>query len=192
MNEKLNAPDPSSVSSWKYFVLRALAWGVGCGLGISVAVLSVFFYTRRPKHWDAGALLVKRAKAQALSALDDKLAEKGRGVVFTVDIENTTGADITLPQSVTIMQSARETGALHGSVLKLEREYLIPARHVVRIAIDNDDLCTATVSPQNCFDAYFKDQTEIVIFDSQEKYEVHVPIPTFTAPKDSTFRFRAE
>jgi hypothetical protein len=73
--------------------------------------------------------------------------------------------------------------ALHSSLLTLDGEYFIPAHHVVSIRISNDDLCAVKVEPQSCFDRYFKDQRDIVIFDQTRKYEIRVPIPTFTAPE---------
>ena len=84
------------------------------------------------------------------------------------------------------MQTDRQTGALHGSLLKLDKEYFIPAGHVVSVVLENDDLCVAKEEPQTCFDAYFKDQSEIVIFDEATKYEIRVAIPTFTAPKNGS------
>ena len=173
-------------SPWKRFIVRSSAWGVGCGLGISLVLLSVYFYTQRPKHWDTHALRVKSAKAEALSLMDEHLAEKSTGTIFTVDLENTTGIDITLPQTLTVMQATKGTGALHGSLLKLDKEYFIPAHHVVSMTLENDDLCAAKVEPQSCFDSYFNDQGQIVIFDETRKYEIRIPIPAFTAPKSGS------
>jgi hypothetical protein len=90
------------------------------------------------------------------------------------------------------MQIEKSTGALHGSQLKLDREYFLPAHHVVSVSLDNDNLCVAKLDPQNCFDAYFKKDSEIVIFDETSKYEIHIPIPTFTPPKNGAMRFRTD
>src|SRR5262249_35186533 len=63
------------MSPWKRLIVRALAWGVGCGLAISLVLLSVYFYTQRAKGWDTRALRVKNAKAEALSLMNEQLAE---------------------------------------------------------------------------------------------------------------------
>lgn len=181
MDTKPSAFPPASL--WKGLIIRALAWGVGCGLAISLVLLSVFFYMQRPRGWDTRALRVKHAEAGAVTLMDEQLAEKSTGAIFTVDLENTTGADITLPKTLTIMQSSRETGSLHGSLLKLDNEYFLPAYHIVSITLENNDLCAPTVDPQSCFDTYFKNQGEIVIFDDTRKYEIRIPMPAFTAPK---------
>ena len=170
------------VSPLKRFILRAFAWGVGCGLTISIILLSVFFYMERPKGWDTRGLRVKKARAEGFVLFGDRLEEKSTGTLFTIDLENTTGTDITLPQSVMIMEASKETRALHGSLLKLEKEYFIPAHHVVTISLSNSDLCAAKVEGQTCFERYFKDEAEIVIFDEGQKYEIHIPIPAFTSP----------
>jgi hypothetical protein len=75
-------------------------------------------------------LRAKATKAGALSLMDENLEKKSTGVIFTVDLENAPGADIALPQSVTIMEATKATGALHGSLLKLDKEYFLPAHHV--------------------------------------------------------------
>ncbi len=94
------APSQSQAPApWKRLIVRGLAWGFGCGLAVFLVFLAVLFYAQRPKGWDARALRVKNAKAEGLSLMDEHLAEKSTGISFTVDLENTTGADITLPQT---------------------------------------------------------------------------------------------
>ena len=180
------------MSPLKRLVILALAWGASCGLIISLVLLSVYFYTQRPKVWDTRAVRVKAAKAEALSRMDERLEETGSGTDFTVDLENTTGTDITLPSTLTIMQARKGTGSLHDSLLKLDRQYFLPAHHVVSITLANDNLCVAKLDPQNCFDAYFGEDSEIVIFDEMLKYEIHISIPAFTRPKNGVIRFRPD
>ena len=64
-----------------------------------------------------------------------------------------------------------------------DKEYFVPAHHVVTITLENVELCAAKVEPQTCFNNYFKDQSQIYIFDDIHKYEARIPIPAFTAPK---------
>ena len=173
-------------SPFKRSTIRALTWGAGCGLVLSLVLLSVYFYTQRPKGWDTQALRVKNTKAEALFRMDERLQETSSGVIFTVDLENATAADITLPSTLTIMQARKGSGALHGSLLKLDREHFIPAHHVVSITLENDDLCAAKADPQSCYDSYFKDEGEIVIFEKTHRYEVHISVPALTPPRNET------
>lgn len=146
-----------TVSPWLRLIVRALAWGAGCGLGISLVLLAVYFYMQRPKGWDTGAVRARSAEARSLGRLDEHLGEVSSGTTFSVDLENATGEDVTLPSTVRIMQSTKNTGALRGSLLKLDYDYFLPAHHVVSIRLANDDLCAGNRDPQDCFDAYFKD-----------------------------------
>jgi len=166
----------------KTIIIRAIAWGAGFGLAVSLLGLCVYLYMQGPKSWNTHALQVKRARAEGLSLVDAQLTEKSTGVTLAADVENTTSADITLPQNPKIMQTNKGTEALHGSLLKLSSDYFLPAHHTGTITLDNDDLCAADVQPQSCFDRYFQDQSEIVIFDETHRYEIRIPIPTLTAP----------
>lgn len=58
---------------------------------------------------------------------------------------------------------SKETGALHASLLNLDKEYFIPAHHVVSITLENSDLCAPKVEPQSCFDTYFKAEIAALI-----------------------------
>jgi hypothetical protein len=172
--------------AWMRIFMRSLGLGVGIGIGICLVLVSMYFYMHRTKRWDTNALRVRHVKAESLTLVGDDLSDKSSGTVFTVDLENTTGTDIKLPQTLTVMQTVRQTGALHGSLLKLRNEYFIPAGHLVSVVLENDDLCAPNAEPQICFDTYFKDESEIVIFDEDSKYEIRVTIPAFTAPKNGS------
>jgi len=172
-----------TLSPWKRLAIRALAGGLGCGVGIAVVVLIVDVYWSAPKGWNTDVLRVKKVIAGPFFEWGENSEEKSTGTIFTVDLENTTDADINLPQSLTVMQAAKDTGALHGSLLKLGKEYFIPAHHVVSITLENSDLCAAKVDPQVCFDSYFKDQSEIVVFDETHKTEIRIRMPSLTPPK---------
>jgi hypothetical protein len=178
--------EPKKERSWKKFAIRAIAGGFGFGVGAAVVVLIFVWYSERPKSWDTSALRVKGVRAEGLFLMGEKLEEKSTGTMFTVDLENATGADLTLPQTLTVMQTAKGTGALHGSLLKLDKDYFLPGHHVVSVVLQNDDLCAAKVEAQTCFDSYFKDQSEIVVFDELHKYEVHIGVPSLTPPRPSS------
>jgi hypothetical protein len=153
-------------------------------------VLAVIFILERPRGWDTKSLRASSVKAEALSKMDrdpafEQAAEghwrtTSSGNIFTVDLQNTTGRDITLPTSVAIMQTEKATGALHGSLLKLSKDYFLPARHTVTITLENDGECAPTVEAEECFKSYFKDEGDIVLFDQNQKYEIRIPIPPLT------------
>jgi hypothetical protein len=50
-------------------------------------------------------------------------------------------------------------------------------------------LCTEDTKTDKCFEANFKDQSEIIVFDENSKLEIHFPIPAFTPEKDGIPRF---
>jgi len=164
------------------FVLRSLLWGGACGLVLAGGLTGAFFYEQQPKPWNTHALRATNVKAEPLSKLNNKLEEESSGIWFTADVENTTGIDMTLPQTETIMGQTKGSHALHGSFLKLNHDYFLPARHVTSVSLSSDDLCAANYAPQSCFDSYFKDDEDTVIFDESHKYELHIRIPALTLP----------
>jgi hypothetical protein len=172
----------------KRLLIRFFAWGAGCGLILGVVIVASLFYEQRPKAWDTHALRVKYAKAEGLSRLNEKFDEVSSGITFSVDVENTTAADVTLPRTLTTMGQTRGSHSLHGSFLKLGGDYFLPARHVTTISLGSDDLCAANHPPQQCFDSYFKDDENLVIFDESHKYEILIPVPTLTLPHGQTRR----
>ncbi len=170
------------VSSLKLLAIRSLAWGVGCGLTLAVILGAVVFFEQRPKAWDVQALRVKHVEARPLTWVNEKdevLNNVGSGVTFIVDVENTTGDDLTLSRTLTTMGQTRGSHSLHGSFLKVNADYLVPAGHVTTVSLDAD-LCTADTPPQQCFDSVFKDDENIVILDESHKYEILIPIPVLT------------
>jgi hypothetical protein len=174
------------VKDWQKVFLRATGVAARVTLALVGVGLSIYWYSSRPKAWDTHALIVRHAKAEGLSRLNDKFDEISSGSTFTVDVENTTGADISLPQTLTIMGQTRASHALHGSFLKLAREYFLPARHVTTISLEVDDQRAANDPPQSCFDRYFKEDEDIVIFDDAQKYEILIPVPPLTLPSSPT------
>ena len=188
MDEPLIVP-PTISPRLKSIVIRTLVWGFGFGVGVGLVVLAVMFYLERPKGWDTKSIRASNVKAETLSKLDDHdpfaaIAVPtdfvSTGNIFSADLQNATGKDITLPASVTIMQTAKETGALHSSLLRLSRNYFLPAHHTVTITLENDDECLSTVKVEDCYNGYFKDESNIVLFDQTQKYEIRIPIPPLT------------
>jgi hypothetical protein len=115
---------------------------------------------------------------EPISNLDENLKPKSQGDIFTVDIENTTGSDVTLPVALTVMQASKGTGALHGSFLRPDKDYFIPAHHVRSISLDNaaENLCAGNADERTCFTNYFASDAESVVFDDAQNIEIHIPI----------------
>jgi len=151
---------------------------------VSLAFGGVYFYTRHPEGWDKKAVRPAAVNAVPLSRLNDKFEEVGTGVAFTIDLENTRSQDITVSQSVIIMQEDKASYALHGSFLKLDRDVFIPSRHTVRMFLDASDLCVAKYDPQTCFNTYFQNDSYIVLLDNSLKYEIRIPMPKLTIPSE--------
>lgn len=183
MDEPMN-PLLASWTKSRRTVFHTLVWGFGFGVGIGIILLAVMLCLERPKGWDTKSLRVMNVKAEALGKLDEHLVTTSTGNIFTVDVENTTGKDLSLPASVTIMQAAKGTGALHGSLLKLSQDYFLPAHHTVSVTLENDGECSTTVKDEDCFNSYFKDESYIVLFDRNQKYEIRIPIPALTRTPD--------
>jgi hypothetical protein len=183
-----NVPQRERVASHvQHPVFRVLLWGVACGLTLAAALAGIFFYEQRPKPWNTHALRATNVKAEPLSKLNDKFEEESSGIWFTADVENSTRVDVTLPQTEIIMGQKKNSHALHSSFLRLGSDYFLPARHVTSIHLESNNLCAANYAAQSCFDSYFKDDEDIVIFDDTHKYELHIQIPPLTLPPQGRF-----
>ncbi len=182
MSTPVNSPASLPPPLWKRVIIRALVGGAACGVVVSIAFGGLYFYTQHPKEWDKKAVQAATVKAVPLSRLNDKFEEVGTGVAFTIDLENTRSEDMTISQSVTIMQEDKASHALHGSFLKLDRDVFIPSHHAVSMSLDASDLCVAKYDPQTCFNTYFQDDSYIVLLDNSLKYEIRIPMPKLTIP----------
>jgi hypothetical protein len=165
-------------TSWKRVIVRSLVGGAACGMTIAVVLIAFYFYQVRSKGWNSRALRTVSVKAEPIDQLNEQFNPICSGIIFTVDVENTTNADLPIPQHVMIMGKTRGSNAIHGTFLKLNRSYFIPAKAVETITLESDQLCAANFDPQSCFDSYFKNDQEIVLFENLNRNEVRIPIPT--------------
>jgi hypothetical protein len=189
------------MKDWQKLCLRAVGGAAGVTVALVGVGLSIYWYSSLPRAWDTHALIVRHAKAEADEvhtsggdwfAQHAPNAEVRQRGIFTVDVENTTRADVSLPKTLTVMGQTKTTHALHESFLKLTQEYFLPARHVTTIVLYVDDLCEFRVGsesftgdnqpPQSCFDRNFKGDEATVIFDEAQKYEILIPVPPLTLP----------
>ncbi len=149
------------------------------GATIGVLLLSSFYpYLFARKTWDADALRVTKVTAEGVTKLGENGVEVSTGVTFSVDIENTTERDVTLPQGTLINEQRRQSRALHGSSLKLTEDALLPRHRNTRVFLDADALCAPNYPAHVCFEDHFKDDDNVVLFDQRNAYTVVIPIPT--------------
>ena len=160
---------------WKRLILRSLAGGTACGITVAVMLLALYAYTHRTKSWDNKA--VRAARENPELTMNFNVQPNARIPVFSADLENTTDEDISLPRSTLIFQESRRAHALHGSILKLKEDYVLPARHVMRIVLDSNFACpTATNDAQHCFELFFKGDDSLILLDRSSRLEIRVPI----------------
>ncbi len=182
----------STDSPWKLWALRILLGGLGVGAGLGIVVAISIWMLDRPKGWDTRALQPHHVTVAGIGHAKDngpRLDVDSIGTEFTFDLENTTSEDITLPKSVRVMLSDKNSGSLADSTLVLQKDYFLPAKHTVSINLENANECVATMKTDACFDSFFKDMGEIVIFDQPAKREIKLPIPPFKATKDGEPEF---
>ena len=103
-------------------------------------------------------------------------AEAGLTGIAMAGLQNNTPEDITLPQTVLVMESEEGTHVLHSSKFKLDHDYFIPARRAVSVTLLADDPCAPENSPEMCVESYFQGVDEIVLFDKPVRYEIHIPL----------------
>jgi hypothetical protein len=167
-------------------LLKIAAAAGGVTLALCIAAACIVWYASRPKPlkpWNTSAVRIGATKAVSLDRLDENLKQTGTGISFTFDAENTTGLDLTLPQDSSVMQETKSSHALHDSFLKLDRDYFIPAHHAITISLGSSNLCAPNFDPRGCFHGHFEDDQAIVLFDHQNRHELHIPMPALTVPE---------
>jgi hypothetical protein len=89
----------------------------------------LYYYAVKPKGWDTRAVRVESAKAEGIGQVGKRtngaFTVNAIGTSFTIDLRNTTGADISMPTSLRIMETTKGTGALHESSRKLSKDYFL-------------------------------------------------------------------
>jgi hypothetical protein len=176
---------------WKRIIVQSLMGGTACGVILSLCLVAISFYWQHPKGWDKKAIRASNVKAEPLVRLAEKsgkFVDESSGIIFTFDLENTTSEDITVPKSVSILGEDKNSHALHGSLLKTEKDVFIPSHHSVTMFVENDGLCVAQFDPKKCFE-YFSNDSHIVLLDSTAKLEIRIPVPELTIPSGTQINF---
>jgi hypothetical protein len=181
--------DGTTKRSWKIIGLRALGWGIGGGIGLGL-VLALFIYIAdRPKSRDSKAFVAHNAKVTGVyftsndqTQLPASLKSKYETTFFiSIDLENNTGQDVTLPNDMTVMGVDKKTGALTRYDVKGPQSAFLPAHHTTQIQMVSGGFCSTDIEPlgkrmDGCFDSSLR-RYDLVLFDGPGNYEIKVPIP---------------
>src|SRR5690242_12867023 len=90
------ASSPVTLASpWKRIIVRSLLGGAACGLVLATTLVLFFYYSHRPKGWSKDAIRVFNVKAEPITKLNKQLKDESSGIIFSVDLQNTTSDDIT-------------------------------------------------------------------------------------------------
>ena len=181
-------------------VIRALVGGMSLGMVLLCGIAVFYLYQTRPRGWDATGIravqqdttaidlsaALPAAAGQALSpAAQPGSAGKAEMRVATgiihADLANTTTHDATLSRSVPVMEGQSGTRILRNSKLMLDRDYFLPAGHIVSVTMSADLSCPGSVTPEICIESYLHSVDEIVLFDRGDRDEVHIPLTSIGA-----------
>lgn len=165
------------ITLWKRIAIRAVIGGTACGVVLVIGAAVALLFVNRPKEWNNRALKVVHAEAHAFVRWGHGPVAESSGIVFDIDIQNTTGHDVNIPQNLRVQSQSKNTHALRGTLLQLPIEYFIPAHHTVSVSMGSTELCGAEYDTRKCFDNYFKDEEALVIFDEPTRFEIDVPMP---------------
>lgn len=182
------------ISPWKRIAIRAAVGGIACGVVLVIGAAVAVYFANRPKEWNDRAMKVVYSEARPFAWWGKDLEEKSSGIIFDVNIQNTTGSDINIAQDLSIMSQTRSSHALKGTALQLDRAYFIPARHTVSVSMGSTELCAANYDPRKCCDSHFKDADALVIFDGIGRFKISIPVPqlTYDPTKDGADKIEAE
>jgi hypothetical protein len=169
--------------SLKLFAVQAVGWGFGWGLGMAAVILSVMYFTHRPKGRDKNAFIAQRVKVQGLYDIPKGVDSKHTTSFFiTVDLENRTGQDVTLPNDMTVMVLDKGTNALMTYDMTGPQAAFLPAHHVTGVTLNSGEFCPKDVDPRGssamdeCFEKTLK-HFDLLLFDPAGNYEIKIPIP---------------
>ncbi len=166
-----------AIALWKRIAIQAAIGGAAFGAVVVIGTAIAAYVANRPKEWDDRSLKVVHSEGHPFSKMNGEMKEESSGIDFEVDIQNTTGTDITITQDLSVMSQTRSTHALKDTFLKLPRAYFIPARHTVSVSMGSTEICAANYDPRKCYDSYFQDEDALVIFDQGSRLKINIPMP---------------
>jgi hypothetical protein len=144
--------------------------------------------------WDTKSVSVVWSEAH------DRLTEQNgefRHAAFSLNyaLQNNTDRDITIPESVTIMQRLTKGGVLvpYSNVAKLDASTFLPARQRAKLSVALGWGCgewdvrmgkiVREEEPEACYARCFADSDGLVLFDHANHLEISLPKPIFSQSK---------
>lgn len=171
-------------SWWRKSILIGVGAGVTLAvLGIAVVAVSVW-WTSRERAWDTSSVSVTSVTAAAQYFSHDF---QSNGFVFEFSARNNTGRDVTIRPSSQIMKRLSDDNALEAlSNMKLSREGFIPASQMARLSISIEWSCkeidangkATERDPKICYSDFVSGAKGFVLFDSEHRIQIEIPVPT--------------
>src|SRR5260221_5556607 len=101
-----------AIALWKSITIRAAIGGAAFGVIVVIGTAVAVYVANRPKEWNDRALKAVHSEGRPFTKWGREMKEESTGIDFEVDIQNTTGTDITLAQDLSGMSQTRSTHAL--------------------------------------------------------------------------------
>jgi hypothetical protein len=171
---------------------KSLVIGVVGGVTLAVVVTAVIRF--RTASWDAKSVSVVWSEAhERLTEQNGELRHDAFSLNYA--LQNNTDRDITIPESVTIMQRLTKGGVLvrYSNVAKLDASTFLPARQRAQLSVALQWGCgewdfrmgkiVREEEPEACYARCFADSDGLVLFDHANHIEISLPKPIFAKPR---------
>jgi hypothetical protein len=182
------------LKDWQKLLLRAAGAAAGVTAAPAGVALSIYWYSSRPKSWDAKAISCVSANAGAVYEYNTETRViKRSGFSLRFALANNTSRDYTVPPNVKLFKRQVGTQALEEFNGKLEHAFLIPAHERAQLTIQADYSCRVSDldgghendrDEPTCFQDAFGDVSGFVALDEDNKVQLNLPKPTLVIPKD--------
>jgi hypothetical protein len=178
--------------------LRQRTWGKWFLIGVlglvTLAVIIAMVIRSRTAGWDTKSVSVVWSEAYEYMKLEnDDFKHDGFSLQYA--LQNNTDHDITIPESVTIMQQLTKGGVLvaYSKVAKLRAATFLPARQRAQLTVallwgcGEYDITSNKLlkeePPEACYARCFAGSDGLVLFDHANHLEISLPKPIFSKPK---------
>jgi hypothetical protein len=186
------------VKDWHKVFLRAAGIAAGVTVGLAGVAISIYWYSSRPKAWDAKAISCVSANAGAVYEYNPQTrVMKASGFSLRFALANNTARDYTVPADVKLFKRQAGTQALEEFNGKLEHPFLVPAHERAQLTIQADYSCSISDidggheserEEPTCFHDAFGDVSGFVALDEGNRVQLNLPKPTLVVPKDEKGR----
>jgi len=177
-------------------VIASASAGAGFALILAAIVGSVFWYSSRPRPWDARAIRARYTEASTddvdcfflKSESARNACEEAHGdVLLTYELENTTDYDYRIGEQSRVEIMERDGKVLQPTLLRrdpgrgtsfwrLETPVFVPAHRAVAINIKGPYACPRCNADK--LKSFVKDSIpELLLFDPGTHYEIELPKP---------------